>query len=108
MSNIRGIDVAARYGGEEFVIILPGTNAEGAKQVAEKIRQLVEKSRITTAENNEIIQYTVSLGTASFHDPEGSFEDLLNVADKMLYQSKNEGRNRVTVMPPHHVSCQIS
>ncbi len=100
MHNIRGIDVAARYGGEEFVIILPGTTREGAGRVAEKIRQLVEQSRIPTADDNDdIIQYTVSLGTASFHDPDGSFEDLLNAADKMLYQSKNQGRNRVSVLP---------
>ncbi len=97
--NVRAIDVAARYGGEEFVIILPGTNSEGARRVAEKIRQLVEESRVETACNDHIIQYTISLGTASLSDPEYGFEDLLNEADKMLYKSKNEGRNKVSVSP---------
>ena len=97
IGNVRAIDVAARYGGEEFVIILPGTNREGAGKVAEKIRCLVEKSRVETACANHIIQYTISLGAASLNDPNCSFEDLLNDADKMLYKSKNAGRNKVTL-----------
>lgn len=99
ISNIRGVDVAIRYGGEEFIIILPGTTSEGAVQTAEKIRHLVEKSTVPTI-NSQTIRYTVSIGVASFHDPESSFEELINVADKMLYQSKNEGRNRITVFSP--------
>ncbi len=98
ISNIRGIDVAARYGGEEFVVILPSTIGEGARQAAEKIRHLIEQSRVPTADN-KIIKYTASFGVTSFHDPECCFEDLLKEADKMLYQSKNEGRNKVLVHP---------
>lgn len=98
-SNIRGIDVAARYGGEEFIIILPGEISQGAVQAAEKIRQIVEKSRVMTI-HDQVIQYTISIGVASFHDPESCFEDLINAADKMLYQSKNEGRNRINAFSP--------
>ena len=107
MHNVRGIDVAARYGGEEFVIILPETTREGAGRVAEKIRQLVEESRVSTAVSHETIQYTVSLGAASSHDPDGCFQDLVNAADKMLYQSKQEGRNRVTVFSSPGVPVEI-
>jgi two-component system, sensor histidine kinase ChiS len=94
--NIRGIDVAVRYGGEEFVIILPGTTGKGGEQAAEKIRQIVEKSRVPASEN-QIMTYTVSFGVASFHDPASCFEALLKEADRMLYQSKKTGRNKVTV-----------
>ncbi|MCF8089886.1 MAG: diguanylate cyclase [Desulfotignum sp.] len=96
--NIRGIDVAVRYGGEEFVIILPGTTSKGAAQAAEKIRQIVEKSRVP-ASDNQIMTYTVSFGVASVHDPASCFDDLLKEADRMLYQSKKTGRNKVTVSP---------
>ena len=94
--NIRGIDVAVRYGGEEFVIILPGTLSQGAVQAAEKIRKLVEKSRVRITPDREI-RYTVSMGVASFQDSEKSFEEMVHVADKMLYRSKNNGRNRISV-----------
>jgi two-component system, sensor histidine kinase ChiS len=100
-NNIRGIDVAVRYGGEEFVVILPGTTGKGAEQAAEKVRNLVEKSRVSTSDN-QIMTYTVSFGVASFHDPESCFEDLLKEADRMLYQSKKTGRNKVTVSPRNH------
>lgn len=99
ISNVRGVDVAARYGGEEFIIILPGTTSEGAEQAAEKIRHLVEESQIPTI-NHKMIRYTVSIGVASLHDPESSFEELISVADAMLYRSKNGGRNRITVFSP--------
>ncbi len=96
--NIRGIDVAVRYGGEEFVIMLPGTTADGAGHAAEKIRQIVEKSRVPSPDG-QVMTYTVSFGVASYHDPASCFEDLLKEADQMLYQSKKTGRNKVTVSP---------
>ena len=108
--NIRGIDVAVRYGGEEFVIILPGTTGPGAGQAAEKIRQIVENSRVP-ASDGQVMTYTVSFGVASFHDPDSCFDDLLKEADRMLYQSKKTGRNKVTVslrqphrQPPHELN----
>lgn len=96
IQNIRSEDVAARYGGEEFVIILPGTTCEAAGHAAEKIRLLVEQRRVPIS-GNKAIRYTVSSGVASLSEPKCSFEDLLKDADTMLYQSKNEGRNKVSV-----------
>ena len=95
--NTRGIDIAARYGGEEFILILPGTPVKGAAAVAEKIREITEQSRVITADN-QIINYTVSLGVAS-RGGEAGFEDLVREANSMLYKSKDEGRNMVSVMP---------
>ncbi|MBS1191858.1 MAG: diguanylate cyclase [Rhodocyclaceae bacterium] len=96
-ANVKGKDTAARYGGEEFVVLLPDTPIEGARQLAEKIRMLVEKCRIKRNADNEVVaNITVSLGVASLK-PGESAADLVARADAALYESKNGGRNRVTV-----------
>ena len=95
--NVKGKDLAARYGGEEFVIILPDTPLAGAGSLAESIRRTVEGSRIKRTGTNEIIaNVTISLGVAR-HRPGESDRELLARADQALYQSKQQGRNRVTV-----------
>ncbi len=96
--NIRGVDMAARYGGEEFIIILPDAADKGAGATAEKIRRLTEQNSVRT-NNNDIIYYTISLGVASFDGTKTCIEDLINEADKMLYQSKKMGKNRVSISP---------
>ncbi len=95
--NVKGKDVAARYGGEEFVILLPDTPLGGANFVAEKIRTTVEKCRIKRSDNKEVVaNVTVSLGVACFSGKEPG-SDFVARADAALYESKNNGRNRVTV-----------
>jgi diguanylate cyclase len=95
--NVKGKDLAARYGGEEFVIILPGTSVAGAHSLAETIRKTVAGSRIKRVGSNEIIaNVTISLGVAC-HRPGESEQELIARADKALYQSKQQGRNRVTI-----------
>lgn len=96
-SNVKGKDTAARYGGEEFVVLLPDTPVEGALQLAEKIRGVVEKCRIKrTTDHGAVGSIRVSLGVASFKSGE-SVADFVARADAALYVSKNEGRNRVTL-----------
>lgn len=96
-ANVKGKDTAARYGGEEFVILLPDTPLGGAKHVAEKIRATVEKCRIKRADSNEIVaNIHVSLGVASYRDGESASEFVAR-ADSALYESKRQGRNRVTI-----------
>jgi len=86
----RSSDVVARYGGEEFVVILSETDADGAVDAAERIRQAVESYKW------EGRPVTVSIGAAtSTHSINGS-AILLEEADKALYTSKSDGRNRVT------------
>lgn len=97
--NVKGKDTASRYGGEEFVVLLPDTPPEGAAKVAETIRNAVENSRIKNAENGDIIgKVTLSFGVTSFR-PGDTASSLIERADKALYQSKQNGRNRVTVAP---------
>lgn len=95
--NVKGKDTAARYGGEEFVVLLPDTPPEGAAKVAETIRNAVENSRIKNAENGDVIgKVTLSFGVTSFRAGDTA-SSLIERADKALYQSKEKGRNRVTV-----------
>lgn len=95
--NVKGKDLAARYGGEEFVVILPETPLEGALCLAEKIRKTVESSRIKRTGSNEIVaNLTISLGVACCR-PGETEQELIARADAALYQSKQLGRNRVTL-----------
>ena len=95
----RPADFAARYGGEEFAIILPNTDANGALQVAEKIRQGIKAiaiPHINSTGKQKIV--TVSLGVACIVPHlKGSPAELFQAADDALYESKERGRDRVTL-----------
>ncbi|VAW67485.1 GGDEF domain protein [hydrothermal vent metagenome] len=93
----RSSDFTARYGGEEFVIVLPNTQVEYARLLAERIRRSVEEARIK-AGNDEVSPWvTVSIGLATTTaEYEQSSGVLIKAADKCLYDSKRAGRNRVT------------
>jgi diguanylate cyclase (GGDEF)-like protein len=91
-------DFAARFGGEEFVVLLPGATREGAMMVAERIRKLVEMAGSPALPEPGIHPRlsTVSCGVAScYPTDDDSQEDLLDAADKALYQAKAGGRNQV-------------
>lgn len=94
-SLIRGSDFFARYGGEEFVLILAGTPTKTAIEVAERVRTTVQGFDFTF--DGKKIPVTVSLGVATRLATETEWEQLFDRADKALYQSKQGGRNRVTV-----------
>ena len=93
--GLREVDRVCRFGGEEFVVILPKCNAEDARIAAERIRQKVEMLNIHL-ENGQVTQATISLGTATYPDNATTPEKLLKEADAALYESKEQGRNRVT------------
>ncbi len=90
-------DFCARYGGEEFIIILPNTNQEGARYIAELLRSNVEK----LSSNNHLYpdqKVTISLGVACVLGNEViSQNELLHHADMAMYQAKTGGRNQVQV-----------
>jgi diguanylate cyclase (GGDEF)-like protein len=91
-------DFAARFGGEEFVVLLPGAKREGALIVAERIRKLVEVagSPALPEPGSHPRLSTVSCGVATCWPSDSNCqEDLLDCADKALYQAKADGRNQV-------------
>jgi diguanylate cyclase (GGDEF)-like protein len=89
-------DTAVRFGGEEFVVLLPGTNREGACQVAEQIREDVQ-SLVLEIDNRQI-RLTLSTGISGRVPLEDdTAEKLLEAADSALYRAKAAGRNRVEV-----------
>ncbi len=95
--SIRKTDIAARYGGDEFVVILPETNIESAKMVAEKIRENIENTFIVVGDKK--ISVTASIGVAGIKEGQSTtFEKLIKFTDKSLYEAKKKGRNRVYVM----------
>jgi diguanylate cyclase (GGDEF)-like protein len=88
------VDTVARYGGEEFVLILPETPIEGARVVAEKVREQISATRFG-GEGEEPIALTVSIGLACFPQHGTKPQTLLRSADQALYEAKGRGRNRV-------------
>ncbi|MFH2134316.1 MAG: GGDEF domain-containing protein [Pseudomonadota bacterium] len=96
--KIQGQDIVGRLGGEEFAILLPNTNLDGAFAVAEHIRQAIERGKIRRLDSNESIEgITISIGISKRQKNE-KLQDLIARADKALYTSKKEGRNRITVL----------
>ena len=89
-------DRATRYGGEEFCVVLPETGVEGALRVAERVRESVAAMRFLVKETP--VPVTVSVGVVALIPPaDGRYTDMLSMADEALYQSKENGRNRVTL-----------
>ena len=90
---LRASDLAGRLGGEEFAGLLPDTDLADALPVAERLRQQVENSALTI--NGQAVHYTVSIGLTALQPGDVAIDDLLRRADKLLYQAKDHGRNRV-------------
>ena len=93
--GLRETDVFARYGGDEFVLLLPQTKADGAFEVAERIRKTIASMPLDT--HGKDVATTVSIGIASFPVNGTELAVIINRADQALYSSKKRGRNRCTV-----------
>ena len=94
MKNARKTDEVGRYGGEEFAMLLPGTSARRAAQIAERIRRKISDMNVIVDGNS--IEVTASFGVACFPSTDiNNMEDLLKAADKALYEAKESGRNKV-------------
>ncbi|HYC47517.1 MAG TPA: GGDEF domain-containing protein [Burkholderiales bacterium] len=95
---LRKEDLLARYGGEEFVVLLPGSAQTAAAALAERIREEVAAKAFDA--NGHLVRVTVSVGVSSESgDTLPSLEAMLGRADEALYAAKDQGRNRVVVLP---------
>jgi diguanylate cyclase (GGDEF)-like protein len=96
--TVRETDLVARYGGEEFALILPETTKRLAHEMAERVRANVEANPVLLGDHHHRV--TVSMGVATFPRDASAWQILVEVADKALYESKRNGRDRVTVYSP--------
>lgn len=94
MESVRNIDIPIRYGGDEFVIILPETNKECAKNVAERILNNIRKTDFLKEENLNL-KLTASIGYATFPDDAKDKTELIKMADNAMYRVKNTTRNNI-------------
>lgn len=90
--NIREQDTFARHGGEEFTLLLRNTNQQTGLAIAEKLRQLIENLEINT--DGQTLKVTISIGVVQYSSKLSEFDMLISLADKALYDAKNQGRNR--------------
>ena len=90
----RSVDLAARLGGEEFAILLPNTDADDARGVAERIQHDLREIAVPVGDTT--VGATASFGISSFPDL-AALGDLLNDADRSLYEAKRAGKNRIVV-----------
>lgn len=93
---LRSHDLAGRLGGEEFAVLLPGTTAQEATAIGERLRHALEQSRIHAGDGT-IFQVTMSIGAAPLH---ADAHATLAQADAALYEAKNTGRNKVVLAQP--------
>jgi len=94
MGACRRLDMACRYGGEEITVILPETDAEGAMEIAERLRKAVEAYHFELG-GSKGGHITVSIGVSTSSESIRSSRELTESADRALYHAKEQGRNRV-------------
>ncbi len=100
---LRGTDLLARYGGEEFALVAPGTNLEGAVQLAEKMRSTISQTRFFIDPPSEHQRVTVSMGVALYG---GDRKRLFGEADRALYRAKAAGRDCVMVFDSDEIDSE--
>lgn len=97
-------DFVGRYGGEEFIVCVPGASILETARIAERMRVIIEESRIVLEGRTETVNITASFGVDAISLTTGrdrQTEELVNNADEALYMAKSGGRNKVVVYPSH-------
>lgn len=92
---LRETDIFARIGGEEFAVLLSDTNLDGARCLAERLRQAIANSKLSLSSGE--LTCTVSIGVAMLKSTDTCVEDCLLRADSAMYRAKQNGRNRVEI-----------
>ncbi|MBI3811587.1 MAG: diguanylate cyclase [Nitrospirae bacterium] len=93
----REVDIVARYGGEEFSIVMPETNRRKARAISERLRKRIESHKFENARKQPDKRLTISIGLASYPENAGTAFEVIEQADKALYEAKHTGRNTVCV-----------
>jgi diguanylate cyclase (GGDEF)-like protein len=91
--TVRDVDLVCRWGGEEFLLVLPGTDTDGAEQLAERVRETL-RDRVLVGPDGTPLLVTSSFGVASYPDA-ASPDELVAQADRALYEAKRNGKDRV-------------
>ena len=94
-TTIREIDLAARYGGEEFAVVLPYTESEEARRVAERIRDTIRNGSFSKGTPRLCEKRTASLGVACYPKDGDTVAAIIQRADEALYRAKSQGKNQV-------------
>ncbi len=94
--RLRGSDIIARYGGEEFLILLENAPKQRAYKIMERLRRLLAKEKLQI-DNEKDIQITISIGISTLGEDGETIDELIENADKALYEAKSKGRNRVVL-----------
>ncbi|CAK8713401.1 Diguanylate cyclase (GGDEF) domain-containing protein [Candidatus Electronema halotolerans] len=97
-SELREEDMIARFGGDEFIAFLPETGCQDAFTVAERLRSRIAATPLLYEGHN--VEITVSCGIACFPDHGDDLTEVMKMADRALYRSKDEGKNKCTVFDP--------
>lgn len=98
-SSIREVDVCARYGGDEFVLLLPHTHAENATVVATRVREKLARARLDWGGESQRVGLSIGIA-ASDDETLATHDDLIEAADRALYEAKRGGRDRAVVAKP--------
>ncbi|OJX68539.1 diguanylate cyclase [Magnetospirillum sp. 64-120] len=92
-AQLREVDVLGRMGGEEFAVLLPQTGLDGARQLAERLRQAVASIRLPLVDG--VLKTSISLGVACRAPGDTHFDHVLGRADRAMYRAKEGGRDRI-------------
>lgn len=103
----RDEDIVARYGGDEFTIILPECSENGAITVANRILKRIENETLISPTGTKV-SLTISVGVSVYPDHTHSQKDMFTIADSMMYQVKEEGKNSVKMATEHDISIILN
>jgi diguanylate cyclase (GGDEF)-like protein len=98
-ASVRDEDTVVRYGGDEFTLVLPNTDAEGAREAAERAR-LAIRDHVFLGREGKFIRLTASIGVATYPTDASSKEELIDQADRAMYRGKEAARDVVYTAAP--------